>query len=73
MQTLLITLLTKQVLLAATLNVSNTKLKQSHTITNPTQSPYPLLPTYTEDQQQTNESGPKKPTLSTTHIFLNRA
>ncbi|KAK1425803.1 hypothetical protein QVD17_21164 [Tagetes erecta] len=61
-----------KVLLAATLNVSDTKPKQSHTITNPTQSPYPLLPTYIDDQQQTSNVGLKTSTVSTTHEFLNR-
>ncbi|XP_076889781.1 protein NRT1/ PTR FAMILY 4.6-like [Bidens hawaiensis] len=62
-----------KVLLAATLNVSKTEAKQMHTITNPTQSPYPLLPTYTEEQQQTNDNEPEPSNPSKAHGFLNRA
>lgn len=59
-------------LLAATLNVSTTEATQTHVMTNSTQSPYPLIPTYMEEQK-TKMDEPETPTLSKTLGFLNRA
>ncbi|XP_022027093.1 protein NRT1/ PTR FAMILY 4.6 [Helianthus annuus] len=62
-----------KVILGAILNVSKTESKQSHNIANPTQSPYPLLPTYTIEQQRENNNGPETPNPSQSRGFLNRA
>ncbi|GKB18727.1 NRT1/ PTR family protein 4.6 [Tanacetum coccineum] len=61
-----------KVLLASSLNSSKTKSNQNDAITNTTQSPYPLIPSFNEEQQmQDNEQN--KLTLSNSLKFLNRA
>lgn len=61
-----------KVLLAAILNISKTESKQKQTINNTTQSPFPLIPSYIEEQD-TKDNELKTPPVSKTLGFLNRA